>query len=269
MFSKILNLFRKKEDFKIFGEQGGISSLIRLPKNFNPENDKCPIVILMHGFISSKKMHPIPELAASLAKEGIATLCFDFNGHGKSEGAFIDMTIMNEISDAKAVLNYVKKLPYVSSIGLLGHSQGGVIAGMLAGELENDEDKPKCIALLAPAAVLKDDALAGQCMGVKYDPNNPPEYVNVMFHKLGRKFIQIAQKLDIIGTSCKYTGNVCLIHGSLDKIVPLSYSEQYNANYKNSVLHVIDGEGHFMRKNKEEISSIVCKFMKENLLKLK
>lgn len=266
MISKIFNFFRKKEDFKIYGEQGGISSLITLPRNFNPEKDKCPVVILMHGFMSSKKMHPIPELAASLAREGIASISFDFNAHGKSEGDFIDMTIANEISDAKAVLNYVKELPFISSIAFLGHSQGGVIAGMLAGELEDNEHKPKCLALLAPAAVLKDDALAGQCMGAKYDAKNPPEYVNVMFHKLGRKFIKAAQKLDIIGTSCKYTGNVCLIHGSLDKIVPISYSEQYNANYKNSVLHIINEEGHFMRKNKEEISAIVCKFMKDNLL---
>ena len=137
-------------------------------------------------------------LAESLAKQGIASICFDFNAHGKSEGEFIDMTIANEISDAKAVFDYVNSLPYVAETVFVGHSQGGVIAGMLAGELEQDPKKPSCLVLLAPAAVLKDDAIAGQCMGKKYDASNPPEYVNVMFHKLGRKFILAAQKLDLL-----------------------------------------------------------------------
>lgn len=266
MISRILDLFRKKEDYLVHGEQGGISTCITLPENFAPEKDRCPMVILMHGFMSNKKMHPTPELASALAKEGIASISFDFNAHGKSEGKFIDMTIANEIADAKAVLEYASGLPYVTSIGFLGHSQGGVIAGMLAGELEMEAKRPKCVALLAPAAVLKDDALAGQCMGSKYNASDPPEYVNVMFHKLGRTFILAAQKLDIYGTSCRYSGNVCLIHGSADKIVPLSYSEKYNAEYKNSELHVIEEEGHFMRKQKVEICRIVCEFMKKNLM---
>lgn len=266
MISKIFGFLRKKENYLVYGEQGGISTTMTLPEGFDPKKDHCPMVVLMHGFMSSKKMHPIPELAAALAREGIASISFDFNAHGKSEGNFIDMTIANETADAKAVLKYVKGLSFVTEIGFLGHSQGGVIAGMLAGQLENDPMRPKCLALLAPAAVLKDDALAGQCMNARYDAANPPAYVNVMFHKLGRTFILAAQKLDIYGVSCRYTGNVCLIHGSNDKIVPLSYGEKYDATYQNSVLHVIEGEGHFMRKYKDEIIGIAVDFMKENLL---
>lgn len=266
ILQKLKALFSKdREQYVIFGTQGGISIKITLPDGFNPEIDKCPMVILMHGFMASKKFHPIPILAETLAKEGIASICFDFNGHGKSEGDFIDMTIANEIEDAKAVFNYVNTLPFVTKTAFIGHSQGGVISGMLAGELENEQNKPVCMVLLAPAAVLKDDAIAGQCMGKKYDAANPPKYVSVMFHKLGRKFILAAQKLPIYETSCKYTGKVCLIHGKRDKIVPYSYSEKYNSLYLNSELHLMENESHFMNGDKDTIMSIITKFVKENL----
>lgn len=255
----------RKEEFIVFGSQGGISTKITLPNGFNPKKDKCPMAILMHGFMSSKKMYPVPMLAETLAKEGIASICFDFNAHGKSEGEFIDMTIANEIEDAKAVFRYVNTLPYVTDTIFIGHSQGGVISGMLAGELESEEKKPKCLVLLAPAAVLKDDAIAGQCMGKKYDASNPPEYVNVMFHKLGRKFILAAQKLPVYEVSCKYTGKVCLIHGKRDKIVPYSYSEKYHDLYSNSELYLLEDEGHLMNADKNKIMSLVRDFIKRNI----
>lgn len=262
---KIRNLFNCKRSYAVHGTQGGISTAITLPEGFNPATGKCPMVILMHGFMAKKNMHPIPMLAKELAKQGIASIRFDFNAHGKSEGRFIDMTIANEIDDAKAVLSYVKTLPYVSEVAFLGHSQGGVIAGMLAGMLEDTPDRPVCMVQLASAAVLKDDAIAGQCMNAKYDPANPPEYVNVMFHKLGRTFILAAQKLPIFETSALYTGPVCLIHGTEDKIVPLRYSKEYDSLYKDSVLHIIEGEGHFLRKKKDQVVSVAVNFLKDKL----
>lgn len=256
-------MFWTKKNFAVYGEQGGISTVITLPEGFNTASDRCPMVILMHGFMANKKFHPIPTLAKALAKAGIASISFDFNAHGKSEGKFIDMTIANEISDAKAVFEYVKTLPYVTEIGFAGHSQGGVIAGMLAGELEDDPRKPACMVLLAPAAVLKDDAIAGQCMGKKYDASNPPEYVSVMFHKLGRKFILAAQKLPVYETSAAYTGKVFIIHGTQDKIVPVSYSEKYHEIYPGSTLQLIEGENHFLSQQKDSIAASVASFFKE------
>lgn len=264
LFASFKDMFGNKKGFAVYGTQGGISTSLTLPEGFDPEKDRCPMVLLMHGFMSSKRLYPMPQLAKALAKEGIASVRFDFNAHGKSEGKFIDMTIANEISDAKAVLDYVRTLPFVTETAFVGHSQGGVVAGMLAGELEEDPGKPVCLVQLAPAAVLKDDAIAGQCMGVKYNPADPPEYVSVMFHKLGRTFIKAAQKLPIYETSGKYTGKVLLIHGKNDSIVPYSYCERYHQTYKDSEMILIEDEGHMMRKNKEQIIVSVTEFIKSN-----
>lgn len=72
-------------------------------------------------------------LADLLTEKGIAVVRFDFNGHGKSDGSFTDMNVLNEIEDAIAILEYVRKLDFVTEIYVIGHSQGGVVAGMLAG----------------------------------------------------------------------------------------------------------------------------------------
>ena len=254
-----------RPSYEVFGPYGGISTTLVLPEGFDKERDTCPLVILMHGFLSKKELYPIPAIAGALAKAGIASLRFDFDAHGRSEGKFIDMTISSEIADAKAVLAYARKLPFVTEIALLGHSQGGVVAGMLAGQMEDQPERPKCLVQLAPAAVLKDDAIAGRCMHARYDASNPPEYVNVLFHKLGRPFILEAQQLPIYETSSRYSGKVCVIQGKKDKIVPFSYAERYHQSYPDSELHLFDDENHFMNANKARLIETVVSFLKNNL----
>lgn len=258
-------LFSSRPPYEVFGPCGGISTTLVLPDGFDREKSTCPLAILMHGFLSKKELYPVPAIAAALAREGIASLRFDFDAHGKSEGKFIDMTISSEIADARAVLDYARQLPFVSDIALVGHSQGGVIAGMLAGETEDLPQRPKCLVLLAPAAVLKDDAIAGQCMHARYDASNPPEYVSVLFHKLGRRFILEAQQLPIYETSSRYSGKVCIVQGRNDKIVPVPYAERYHQSYKDSELHLFDDEGHFLNGNKTRLLETIVTFLKENL----
>lgn len=255
----MLNLFRKPK-YAVNGPLGGIATTITIPNGFDPINEKCPMAILMHGFMAQKRWKPISSIAKSLAESGIASISFDFEAHGQSEGKFIEMTLSNEISDARAILEYTRSLPYVSRIYFVGHSQGGVVAGMLAGQLAELGCPPDAMVLLAPAAVLKDDAIKGQCMNARYDASNPPEYVNVMFHKLGRKFILEAQNMPIYETSAKYSGPVCIIHGSNDKIVPLSYSDHYHRIYTNSEYHIIEKESHMLTG--PEITRITISFLK-------
>ena len=93
-------------EYKVYGAQGGIAIDVTLPEHFNPESDKCPMVILMHGIFSSKDFLPMPQLAKSLARQGIASIRFDFGGHWHSEGEMIKMTIARELEDARAIYEY-------------------------------------------------------------------------------------------------------------------------------------------------------------------
>ena len=104
-------------EYKVHGPQGGLAVDITLPKGFDPETEKCHMVILMHGIFSSGNIVPIPSLARELAEVGIASIRFDFGGHWRSEGEMQHMTIGKEIEDALAMWEYAQSLPYVSDIG--------------------------------------------------------------------------------------------------------------------------------------------------------
>jgi alpha/beta superfamily hydrolase len=128
--------------------------------------EQCPMVILCHGFGGSKEGQMFDLIADSLCRHGIASIRFDFNGHGQSEGEFQQMTVPNEIADAHRVYEYVRDLRYVSRIGIVGHSMGGVVSSMLAGQLseeagEGEASPLSCVVLLAPAATLRDDCIRG------------------------------------------------------------------------------------------------------------
>ena len=253
-------------EYKVYGPQGGLAMEVTLPDDFNKETDKCPMVILMHGIFSSKNIVPIPALAKALAKEGIASICFDFGGHWKSEGQMQQMTVGKEIEDALAMWEYAKSLPYISRIGLLGHSQGGVVASMTAGILASRGESPAALVLIAPGSVVQDACRNGKFFGAEFNPADPPEYVKCFgIMKLGREYILTTQELDIYGTAKEYTGPVRLIHGSKDTIVPMSCSEKFVETYtQDAELIVVEKENHMItRKLKTVVSHAVSFFVSQ------
>ena len=66
------------------------------------------MAIIFHGFTANRNTSLLKEITNSLRDENIASVRFDFNGHGDSDGKFENMTVLNEIEDANAILNYVK-----------------------------------------------------------------------------------------------------------------------------------------------------------------
>ena len=245
-----------RSQVSIAGDHGQLAAVIQRPDG----RDTYPLVILMHGFTSSKNDPIITGLADSLEKNGLASLRFDFNGHGESEGRFQDMTVPNEIADAKKVYAYAQKLPGVTCVALAGHSQGGVVASMTAGELGSAQIK--ALALLAPAGVLRDEALSGNVFGIKFNPYNPPEYIEIFGgHKVGRNYIRTAITLPIYETAALYQGPACIIHGTGDQIVPYSYGERYARIYPGSELHLLNGLDHMFSQDVNQAVNLAAQFL--------
>jgi len=245
------------ESLTIQGSKGRLAAIIQKPEL--KAGDKCRMAIVMHGFGGKKESQLLQLICDSLQVHGVASIRFDFNGHGDSEGEFKDMTVPNEIDDAMKVYEYVSALPYVSSVMLAGHSQGGVVASMTAGKLG---DKISKVVLLAPAAVLRDDAIRGNTMGALYDPLDPPEYVSLFGAlKLGRQYIKTAFSLPIYETAAGYHGAACIIHGTGDRIVPYTYGERYHDLWKDSEFNLLDGFDHSFSQNIYRAADIATKFL--------
>lgn len=257
----LLMLTSCKTQYVTQGPQGKIATTLLLPKGIDTSKDSVELVVLMHGIFSRKDYPPIPTIAKELQKNGIATIAMDFGGHGRSQGKKVRMTIAKEIAEAKAVYNYACSLPYVSKVSLLGHSQGGVIASMLAGELATEGRAPSKLVLLAPGAVIKEACQGGHFFSQKFDPQNPPKYIKCFgVYKLGRDYLTSTQQLDIYGTASHFQGPVCIIHGTNDNIVPLWCSEKYDMIYQNSQFHLIQDETHTMHKKLNETTTIITRF---------
>lgn len=253
--------------YEVYGPQGGLDIRITLPEGFNPSSDKCPMVILMHGIFSSKQSPLISAIAKALPKEGIATISLDFGGHGRSEGQMRNMTIEKEIAEALAVLEYARSLPYVSGIGFLGHSQGGVIASMAAGRLASQgSELPIGLVLIAPGSIIKEACEGGRFFNARFDPSDPPEVVRIFGNRraLGREYILSTQKLDIFGTAAAYKGPVLIIHGTKDGIVPLWCSDKYMEAYEGrAALSLVDGANHTFTGKRKQAASLAVPFFKE------
>ena len=245
------------------GARGLLAAEVQMPENKG--TGKCPITILAHGFGGDKNWQLMKLVSDSLQMHGIASIRFDFNGHGESEGDFKDMTVPNEIEDLKRVVRYALQLDGCNGkIGLLGHSQGGVVVSMTAGEMN---DTISAVTLLAPAAVLREDAIRGNTFGVLYNPIHPPEYVELPGgRKLGREYILTVFRLPIYETAIRYQGAAFLIHGTGDRVAPYSYSERYKNIWKNSELHLMEEYDHGFSRHIEEIADLASNFLIKHLL---
>lgn len=205
------------------------------------------VTILCHGFSSNLEFPLIAEASKNIVAGGMATVRFDFNGHGKSEGEFVDMTVPNEIEDLEKVIEWTKKQPWCRSISLVGHSQGGVVVSMVAGKIGYPGIRR--IVLAAPAAVLREDAIMGRTMGASFKYwDIKGDYVPInlggkIWH-LGKNYIETAVHLPIYDTAWLYNGPVFIMQGTHDEIVPFTYAELYKKGYTNSNLVLIPGQDH-------------------------
>ncbi|MEJ5171663.1 MAG: alpha/beta fold hydrolase, partial [Fimbriimonadales bacterium] len=103
---------------------------------------------------------PFAVWADALARAGVASLRYDDRGVGKSKGLFSTATTDDFASDARAAVRYLLSQTDVDPkrIGLMGHSEGGLIAPMAAA----DNPDVAFVVLLAGTAVPGRDILVLQ-----------------------------------------------------------------------------------------------------------
>lgn len=256
----------------IDGSVGKLYTIVQHPA-MKPRQ-KLPVVIICHGFGSDCNRPLLRQIAADVVEQGMIAIRFDFNGCGKSEGLFQDMTVPSEIDDLKHVIDWARRQPFTADISLVGHSQGGVVVSMTAGEL--GDKAIRCEALLAPAAVLRDDAIRGTTQGASYDPYNlKGDYVELpprmdgQTLKVGRAYIESAMNLPIYETAANYSGPVLILHGTHDRIVPYTYSERYHEKLPQSILRLISDETHTFTNTYVESALMVADWLHSILLPVK
>ena len=216
-----------------------LSAQLDMPVNCR---DKCPLVIVIHGFTGHKEEPHITAVSEMLNAIGCATLRVDMYGHGQSDGSFRDHTLYKWIGNAMTVIDHASALDFVSDLYLCGHSQGGLTV-MLAAALKHEVIRG--IVPMSPAIPIPEGARRGTLLGRPFDPDRIPEEMPVKGDLvLGGNYIRVAQTIHVEEAIARYHGPVLLVHGSADESIPLSFSIQANEAYTNAELAVIPDDTH-------------------------
>jgi len=105
-------------------------------------NEKYPVVILISGSGRHDRDGSIPThkpflvLSDYLTRNGIAVLRFDDRGVGESTGDLSKATTADLAQDVLSAVSYLKSRKDIDAkkIGLIGHSEGGIIAPLAANQ---------------------------------------------------------------------------------------------------------------------------------------
>lgn len=226
---------------------------------------KVPVVIICHGLTGWRAENHNMAVGDSLLAHGYATVSFDFNGHGESEGKFSDMTIENELEDLHCIYDYVAGLPWVDKkrIAVAGHSQGGFVAGVFAGDM--GRKKVKCAVLLAPAACIHVDAVNN----IFFDaPASYEDLADSAFYWgrwFGKDYFRAAREIKVFERTGAYDGPVLIVQGDADMPNLLRDSRLYPNYIKNCKYVELPGLTHCFPENYALPASLSLEFIQQNL----
>jgi len=215
------------------------------------------IVILLHGFLSSKE--DMFFIADALQKEGLDSFAIDMNGHGEDHRNFSEFTISKAIADCNTAIGHALSKGY-KRIGVFGFSIGGFIA--LNTALENKE--VKSLVLGAPVSNFQSlfegvDLKEWKDTGVLHSPSMG---VHI---KLDYEFYTDGLQYDGYTRFSKIKQPTLIIHGTSDGVVPIAQSEQLAHSLANAHLLRITGATHDSLFNASEPLDSLIKWFKATL----
>lgn len=249
------------EEVVTFDNEGGtLYGTLVMPANVR---GKAPTVLMLHGFTGDRNEGPVLQedftftdtmyerTANVLAENGIASLRIDFRGSGESldQFGFEGTTFSSQISDAHAAIDWLDGHRNVGDIGVLGLSQGGLVAAITA---ESDH-RVSSLVLWSPVTnpvdtyktVLGADSVAAGLTQPATDATLPWGAVIT----LNQPFYLELYTTDPVAAISHYDGPMQVVVGALDDIVtPQPYFGEtymtYHEGYEELVVldadHVFD-----------------------------
>ncbi|MFV0365652.1 MAG: alpha/beta hydrolase family protein [Mangrovibacterium sp.] len=129
------------EEVRFINKHAGniqLAGTLTLPKNVA----KAPVAVLISGSGLQDRNEsiyghkPFAVMADYLTNRGIAVLRFDDRSFGESEGDATHATTADFATDVEAAIDFLRKRKDIDKkrIGLIGHSEGGLIAPMVAAQ---------------------------------------------------------------------------------------------------------------------------------------
>jgi pimeloyl-ACP methyl ester carboxylesterase len=184
------------EDVTFENKAAGIklAGTLTLPKGDGP----FPAVVTISGSGAQDRDEtlfghkPFLVIADHLARKGVAVLRWDDRGVGKSGGKQTGATSADFATDAHAAVKYLQTRKEIDPkrVGLMGHSEGGLIAPMVAADHPDDV---AFIVLLAGPGLPGDEVLRSQLHVILKASGEKPEKIELM-KRLQRAAVSAVKK---------------------------------------------------------------------------
>ncbi|KAL9400071.1 hypothetical protein Peur_009032 [Populus x canadensis] len=230
------------------------------------ETGSKQLVIVCHGFQSSKERIPMVNLAAALEKEGISAFRFDFAGNGESEGSFQYGNYRREAEDLRAVVQHFRGENRVIS-AVIGHSKGGNVVLLYASKYN---DVHTVVNISGRFNLEKGmEGRLGKDFLLRLKQHG---YIDV-FNRKGKFEYRVTEEslkdrlTTDIHAACLLIQQECrvlTVHGSMDKLVPAEDALEFAKFIPNHKLHIIKGANHEYTSHQGELTSVVLDFLREN-----
>ncbi|HET9984704.1 MAG TPA: alpha/beta fold hydrolase [Longimicrobiales bacterium] len=234
------------EEVSVPGPGGTLAGTLTLPR---ARRGRIPAVVTITGsgpqdrdeaLPSVGDYRPMRQVADTLSRRGIAVLRLDDRGTGASTGSFGTATSEDFAADIEAAVRWLRARPEIdpARIALLGHSEGGLIAPLVAAR----DPRVRAIVLMAgPAQTGRQIIEFQQRYAAEHDTALTPARrdsalaaAHVVLDSLAthNAWMRFFLAYDPLSTARKVRAPVLIVQGATDQQVTAAQAETLGAAFR-------------------------------------
>jgi len=223
---------------------------------------KGPNIVFLGGFRSDMEGAKARAIEAFCQKHDFTSVCFDYSGHGASDGEFENLLLSDWIDDAQRVINHFVQGPVI----LVGSSMGAWITMIITSSLPSvvgvfgiasapDFTERNIIPALTHLQKQSLEKLGHCVIPSEYDADG---------YTISNRFLDDARQYVLLDGPINIEVPVCLIHGQQDDDIPWQTSiEVMNQLVSTDVhCHLIKAGDHRLSRDQDidDVLSLLAHF---------
>jgi pimeloyl-ACP methyl ester carboxylesterase len=203
---------------------------------FLPASTPLATVVVLHGANSCKESHF--DFGRACRADGLAAICFDMRGHGKSDGP-MDERALDDVATMAAL---ARDRTGVEAVALRGSSMGGYLALVAARPSD-----ARAVVAICPASGA---GLARGLRAGRFEFRADADALGALLAEHDE--LRAAEQLDV---------PLLLLHAEGDEVVPVEHSRALHAAAAGSRLVAVPGGHHRSVQHDPELQALAIRFI--------
>ena len=223
------------------------------------------IVIIIHGFLSSKESDNAAYMMKYFSEKGMGAIAYDQPGHGTEEAADERLILSSCLDSLRTVERYLSAKYPGAEICYFGSSFGGYVLGIYLSRKLNSGHKAfmRCGAVIFPEMILGD-------VHAEPDPDvmkilDTQGYIETVIDgqhaRFSKEFLEELRAnsmVEIYDKAKPQNVEIAFVHGEKDPVVPLAEVKAF-AEKHGYPISVVPEEGHSISSSPESPGIVAAK----------